>query len=38
MSSGTQDAAEFDTGSSEGNFPEETSTDVTVDDTVDVEV
>ena len=36
--SGTQDAAEFDTGSSEGNFPEETSTDVTVDDTVDVEV
>tara|TARA_R110000737_G_scaffold164864_1_gene192502 strand:- start:47 stop:526 length:480 start_codon:yes stop_codon:yes gene_type:complete len=36
--SGTQDAAEFDTGSSGGNFPEETSTDVTVDDTVDVEV
>ena len=36
--SGSQDAADFDTGSSEGNFPEETSTDVTVDDTVDVEV
>ena len=36
--SGTQDAAEFDTGSSGGNSPEETSTDVTVDDTVDVEV
>ena len=28
---GTQDAAEFDTGSSGGDFPEETSTDVTVD-------
>ena len=28
---GTQDAAEFDTGSSGGNFPEETSTDVSVD-------
>lgn len=29
---GTQDAADFDTGSSGGNFPEETdSTDVTVD-------
>jgi len=27
----SQDAAEFDTGSSGGNFPEETSTDVTVD-------
>jgi len=26
-----QDAAEFNTGSSGGNFPEETSTDVTVD-------
>ena len=28
---GTQDAADFDTGSSGGDFPEETSTDVTVD-------
>ena len=28
---GEVDAAEFDTGSSGGNFPEETSTDVTVD-------
>ena len=28
---GSVDAAEFDTGSSGGNFPEETSTDVTVD-------
>jgi len=27
----SQDAAEFNTGSSGGNFPEETSTDVTVD-------
>ena len=28
---GTQDAADFNTGSSGGDFPEETSTDVTVD-------
>ena len=28
---GSVDAAEFDTGSSGGNFPEETSTDVSVD-------
>ena len=28
---GEVDAAEFDTGSSGGNFPEETSTDVSVD-------
>ena len=29
--SGSQDAAEFDTGSAGGDFPEDTSTDVTVD-------
>ena len=29
--SGSQDAADFDTGSAGGDFPEETSTDVTVD-------
>ena len=32
---GEVDAAEFDTGSSGGDFPEETSTDVTVDAGVD---
>jgi len=34
---GEVDASEFDTGSSGGNFPEETSSDVTVDTETDVE-
>jgi len=35
--SGSQDAADFDTGSTGGDFPEDTSTEVSVDDDVTVD-